>query len=501
MFALYGASRESFSGAYDAWTTRLHPDDRAVTEAALQDAVSGKKTYTRDFRVIWANGEVHHIKGHAHVVTDKDGNPIHMLGTNWDNSAFAQTHQKLLLARSAINNSKSIFIWHTPDGQVADVNDFACSSLGYTLNELISLHICDFDSEMTAESWPDIWKQLKKSGENHYQTFYRHKDGTVFPVEIINNYIAVNGQELCFSFINDITERKEIKKKLRDANAFSVGILDSLTAHIAVLDEQGVIIAVNRAWIQFSKANNLSEFSYDMLGANYLDVCKNAINQASGEEAKLAVAGIKAVLAGESKTFKLKYHCHSPDQQRWFQMNVFRLQGSRRGVVVSHENITDRKLAQLKLQDKEQMLSESQRITHIGSWSFDLATGYISWSDEMYHLYGVTEETFDHTLAGFISIIHPDDRAAMQQWCNNCLTGDAPEELDFRVVWPDGTIRLIRGSGGLQYDDMNKPFRGVGSAQDITERKERDQRDKEHLDQLAHISRLGLMGDMAVGAD
>jgi PAS domain S-box-containing protein len=352
---------------------------------------------------------------------------------------------------------------------------------------------------MTAESWPDIWKQLKKSGKNQHETFYRHKDGTFFPVEVINNYIAVNGQELCFSFINDITERKKIKQALRDANAFSVGILDSLTAHIAVLDEQGVIIAVNRAWKQFGKDNDLLESSHDTLGANYLDICKNAFNQSSGEEAKLVEAGIKSVLTGERETFHLKYPCHSTLQQRWFYMNVSPLQGSGRGVVVSHEDITERKLAQLKLQDKEQMLSESQRITHIGSWSIDLATGYISWSDEMYHIYGVTEETFDHTLAGFISLIHPDDRVAMQQWCNACLTGYASEDLDFRIVWPDGTIRLIRGSGGLQYDDMNRPFRAIGSAQDITERKERDQRDKEHLDQLAHITRLGLMGDMASG--
>jgi PAS domain-containing protein len=91
-------------------------------------------------------------------------------------------------------------------------------------------------------------------------------------------------------------------------------------------------------------------------------------------------------------------------------MNVSPLHGSRRGVVVSHEDITERKLAQLKLQDKEQMLSESQRITHIGSWSVELTAGYISWSDEMYQIYGITEEKFDHTLVGFISFIHPDDR-------------------------------------------------------------------------------------------
>ena len=80
MLALYGCNRKDFSGVYNDWYDRLHPDDRAVTEAALQDAISGKSHYTPDFRVIWANGEVHHLKGHAHVVTDKAGIPQCMIG-------------------------------------------------------------------------------------------------------------------------------------------------------------------------------------------------------------------------------------------------------------------------------------------------------------------------------------------------------------------------------------------------------------------------------------
>jgi PAS domain S-box-containing protein len=145
------------------------------------------------------------------------------------------------------------------------------------------------------------------------------------------------------------------------------------------------------------------------------------------------------------------------------------------------------------------MLSESQRITHIGSWSVDLKTGYLNWSDEAYQIYGVTKAAFEHTWAGFVRIIHPDDRALMQRWIKNCRAGNVPAEQNFRVVLPDGTIRFIRASGELQFDNMNKPFRMSGSGQDITESNDRDQREKEHLDQLAHITRLGLMGDMASG--
>ncbi|MEI6709192.1 MAG: PAS domain S-box protein, partial [Methylococcales bacterium] len=134
-------------------------------------------------------------------------------------------------------------------------------------------------------------------------------------------------------------------------------VLDSLTSHIVVLNTQGVIVAVNKAWRQFGTENGLPEPSHSLLGANYLDTCKKAVNQPDGDEANAAQAGIAAVLAGKQESFYLEYPCHSPNQQRWFSMNVSPLQGSEDGVVVSHENITKRKLAEIALRDSESRFS------------------------------------------------------------------------------------------------------------------------------------------------
>jgi PAS domain S-box-containing protein len=152
----------------------------------------------------------------------------------------------------------------------------------------------------------------------------------------------------------DITERKQMEQKLRDSDAFSIGILNSLTSHIAVLDQNGVIIAVNEAWRQFGKENGLTG---DMLGFNYLGVCGKPDSQLYGDEADAARTGIAAVLSGERDSFYLEYPCHSPTRQRWFRMSVSPLQGSYSGVVVSHENITERKLIEEKLLENENKLN------------------------------------------------------------------------------------------------------------------------------------------------
>lgn len=153
-------------------------------------------------------------------------------------------------------------------------------------------------------------------------------------------------------------------------------------------------------------------------------------------------------------------------------------------------DVTERIQAQKILQDKERMLSESQRIAHVGSWSLELSTGRVSWSDETYQIYGVKPESFKPTGKTFIDLVHPDDRAAMKKWVRDCRTGHQPGELDFRILLTDGSVRHVRGSGGLQYDEMNRPRRMVGSAQDITERKKTDQ----VMDQLKAMIDISLDG-------
>lgn len=193
-------------------------------------------------------------------------------------------------------------------------------------------------------------------------------DASEFPIELTVGALEQNDSCIFSAFVRDITERKEMEAKLRDSDALNVSILNSLTSHIAVLDEQGIVVAVNNAWLRFAKENGLLGSSQDMLGFNYLDMCKDAFNQTYGAKASSAYAGIVAVLAGEMESFQLEYSYHSSTQQCWFQMTVLPLKGSRRGVVVKHLNITERKEAERLLVQLKAMID----ISFDGFWIVDL---------------------------------------------------------------------------------------------------------------------------------
>ena len=128
--------------------------------------------------------------------------------------------------------------------------------------------------------------------------------------------------------------------------------LDSLSAHIAIIDETGAIVAVNKAWRDFARANGVAAQDYAE-GANYLRACDSAAGAYSEEAAPFA-EGIRSVLSGERDEFELEYPCHSPSERRWYigRVTQFAADGPPRAVV-SHENITERKLTEERLYESE----------------------------------------------------------------------------------------------------------------------------------------------------
>jgi PAS domain S-box-containing protein len=155
-------------------------------------------------------------------------------------------------------------------------------------------------------------------------------------------------------------QQESIHRKLARAKQFAVATIDALTAHVAVLDETGKIIAVNQAWRDFALSNGPAS-THVCEGADYLAVC-DAVNGEDKDLAQNFARGIRAVLAGDVKTFSMEYPCHSPDEQRWFVGRVTCFcNSSAVRLVVAHENITERKQAEQALTDHRNQLEDLVR--------------------------------------------------------------------------------------------------------------------------------------------
>ncbi|WP_022668963.1 LuxR C-terminal-related transcriptional regulator [Desulfospira joergensenii] len=137
-------------------------------------------------------------------------------------------------------------------------------------------------------------------------------------------------------------------------------IFDTLSAHIVIIDDQGRILATNAAWDRFSGENRLTG-QMDFKGMNYLTVCETATEDGA-EDAKNVAGGIRDVIENKCREFLYDYPCHSPGGKQWFYMRAVRMEDSDGvRVIISHEDITELKLAQEALQSHQESLEEKNQ--------------------------------------------------------------------------------------------------------------------------------------------
>jgi two-component system, cell cycle sensor histidine kinase and response regulator CckA len=118
------------------------------------------------------------------------------------------------------------------DAHILYVNRAACQQLGYTEQELLGLTVMDFNPAMTEELWKTMWSQTRNIKINAIETQHKAKDGRVFPVEILANYIEFNGEQFSCSFSRDISDRKEMETRIRQSEKMeAIGQLAGGIAH------------------------------------------------------------------------------------------------------------------------------------------------------------------------------------------------------------------------------------------------------------------------------
>jgi PAS domain S-box-containing protein len=224
--------------------------------------------------------------------------------------------------------------------RITYVNDEMERVTGRSRDEILGRNLWDVFPDATGTIFGEKYRgAMATQTPETFEAFYQPLDIWVE----VRAYPSTTGLTILF---RDITKRRHEIAALRESRRFLQSTLDALSAHVAILDETGTIIAVNDAWRRFGLANSLRSPEH-ALGTNYLAVCD--AGAASGTEGAADVAaGIRAVMAGERDGFRWEYPCHAPDEQRWFVVRVTRFSDpGPLHIVVAHEDITARRQAEI----------------------------------------------------------------------------------------------------------------------------------------------------------
>jgi PAS domain S-box-containing protein len=140
-----------------------------------------------------------------------------------------------------------------------------------------------------------------------------------------------------------------------------------------------------------------------------------------------------------------------------------------------------RKMAEEALRNSLRQLKEAQKIGHIGSWEWDLKARELNCSDEFYNIMSLEPTEFGKSYQAMMDIIHPEDRQSVKESIMGAVNEQKPFSNDYRLIRPDGTVRILSSKGEVITDPNGKPLRIVGTEQDITEHKIAEEKIKSSL--------------------
>jgi PAS domain S-box-containing protein len=357
------------------------------------------------------------------------------------------------------------------DGRFKMLNNVLCEFLGID-NEMELL-----DTLILNSVHPQFHEEVKK--RIHYlndrklalsypliSKFFR-KDGTEIWCETTAIPIVFKGVNGALVFLKNISEKRNMEIERKNAESFSAAILDSLSASICVLNEDGLITSVNRNWIAFAECENGDTRTKIGVGMNYLEVCEKAA--ASGETlAQKVYTGIREVLDGNLSSFNLEYPCHSSTEKRWFVMNVVPLQKDQLGVVISHQNTTDIKLSELDRMEIQRRFVNAFEHAPIGMAVVSLDGEMIKVNPSFCFLLGYQRDDLLKKSIGDISFEeeYAEELLLIKRMKRQEL---ANSEMDRKFICKSGDIIMCRLILSMVLDEQEEPSYFIYQFLDITE--------------------------------
>ena len=150
-------------------------------------------------------------------------------------------------------------------------------------------------------------------------------------------------------------------------------------------------------------------------------------------------------------------------------------------------DISSRREVEERLRKNERQLADAQKLAHIGSWEWDSISDEISGSEEFNRIFGLVLSSYD----SFMELVHPDDRETVNKAVRETLAHQASYNVHYRIVRPDGITRVIHAQGVAETDGAGRTVRMIGTAQDVTERREMEEKlEILHSELAAHASEL-----------
>jgi len=378
--------------------------------------------------------------------------------------------------RRAIDNAV-IVIESDIKGIITYVNDKFCEVSGYSRDEVIGRDHRFLNSGMHPQAFfDDLWADLRRGETWQGEVCNRTKSGGIFwLLTTITPIMGPDDKPLKYISVRvNITQRKLAEGILSQ----QAQIINQTHDAVFSTDSKGTLVSWNRgAELLFGHGSD------DAIGEPMEFIAL------PGEQERFyhqVFLGLIRSGGGVLETRLAKKSGESFDA--YFSLSLLKdKEDMEIGVACYVTDISARKLMEHKLRQSETRLAKAQQMARLGNWEWEIATGEIQWSDEVYRIFGV-DRGIPVTFDLFLSRVHPQDRELVEKSLAAALVREVNFNVDVRLLPAGGEVHFIHAEAEVEFDGGGKALRMFGTVQDITERKEIEQEIRASREQLRELS-------------
>jgi len=349
------------------------------------------------------------------------------------------------------NASQEGIIVHI-DGVVQDANRRAAEIFGYDFAEFIGRNILDL---ATPEARTVIEEHCKSESRQTYEVEFLKANGQRFVGEKTGAPIEYMGKAARLVIIQDTTEKKKIREDLElyrlmiEKTSDPVFLIDSLTGRMVYVNEAAVrhFGAPREEILKWSIPDWDPNFRKEDLETHVEKIRKNP---------GMVLQTTHRVKSGEIVPVEISLNL-TEYKGRPCHFGYFK-------------NVKEKRLQEESLKNSEALLTTAQRIANVGSWEWDIPSGQLMWSEEMYHILGLTPDGATASFELLLRHVHQEDKESVRVAMEGAFTSGAPFQVDHRIVLASGQVRNVEDQGEVFRGMDGAPVRVVGTLHDITER-------------------------------
>ncbi|HEY9606869.1 MAG TPA: PAS domain S-box protein, partial [Allocoleopsis sp.] len=419
--------------------------------------------------------------------------------------ATVELHTQLA---AVLDSSDNAVIGKMLDGTIASWNPGAEKMFGYRASEAIARPISILVPPNCVDEMPQILERIARGEKvEHYETVRMRKDGqlidvclTISPIKnatgqvigvsqiarnlteekrnerlhqqqrsLLSNLIEGSNDSIAASQIaKNVTDRIRAEQVLRENEQRFRHAFNYTAVSMAMSSPDGRFFQVNHSFCQM-----LGYLEAELLTMNFQSITHP-------DDLDTGLRLIQRLLAGEIDYYKQeKRYLHKQGHSVWAIVSVSLVrdeQGQPLYFIAQAQDISDRIQSEQALCRSSALLKQAQSLARIGNWEFDVSTQKSTWSEEIFRIFGLDSTESEPNYAGVMQLFHPEDGEKYHQLVQRVLAEGTPYDTDLRYFRSDGFLGWLNVRGEAVFDSQGRVIRLLGTAQDITERKQAQER-------------------------